>query len=469
MKSVDMKDPVLKRQLIFISHANPQDNDATIWLASKLSLEGYEVWSDLTKLFGGDLYWDNIEEAIRKYSCKFIVLVSANSQNAQGVLDEVQVAITTERNQSLPRFVIPIRLDNLPFEEFKANIIRKWAIDFSSNWVDGLSQLINLLNEDKIPKKTTISLENISNWYNKHLLASDNLQHTPELLCSNWLKIQSFPETIQFSRIPVQGNTATELVSGFFYPSFLFGQFIGSFASSTELQQSMPKWLILSKAFNVTIQDFLDGSVNQLPNITWRESHNYISNILKKAWDTKMEQKGLVPYVLSNQTIAWYFPTNFFKDTRIEFVDIDKSTHKKVLVGRSNRYDMFWHFGMSARPHLGRINRFTLRAHIIFTKDGNNPIANKDHMHTLRRGFCRNWWNETWRRLLLAYLKMISDDQNIVSLPVSPTTSIIVSTIPCEFFSEMSIPNFSTSFLESVEDDMDDYGYNEPENENETE
>ncbi len=49
------------RRLVFISHDNPKDNNATLWLASKLTCEGYQVWSDITQLFWGELFWDDIE------------------------------------------------------------------------------------------------------------------------------------------------------------------------------------------------------------------------------------------------------------------------------------------------------------------------------------------------------------------------------------------------------------------------
>ena len=37
-------------RIVFISHSNPEDNDFTTWLAARLALAGYEVWSDITKL-----------------------------------------------------------------------------------------------------------------------------------------------------------------------------------------------------------------------------------------------------------------------------------------------------------------------------------------------------------------------------------------------------------------------------------
>ena len=39
---------------IFLSHATPEDNDFTRWLAAKLTIAGYQVWSDLNNLKGGD-------------------------------------------------------------------------------------------------------------------------------------------------------------------------------------------------------------------------------------------------------------------------------------------------------------------------------------------------------------------------------------------------------------------------------
>ena len=77
------------RRLVFISHANPQDNVITLWLATRLASAGYEVWSDLTKLIGGELFWDDIAEAIRVHSAKqrrLWVLVSGSPLNYDGTL-----------------------------------------------------------------------------------------------------------------------------------------------------------------------------------------------------------------------------------------------------------------------------------------------------------------------------------------------------------------------------------------------
>ena len=45
------------RDILFVSHANPEDNEFSQWLSLQLAREGYPVWCDLTKLLGGEDFW----------------------------------------------------------------------------------------------------------------------------------------------------------------------------------------------------------------------------------------------------------------------------------------------------------------------------------------------------------------------------------------------------------------------------
>ena len=56
--------PPSSRRVLFISHANPQDNTFAAWLAAQLAIAGYEVWCDVTKLLGGEAWWSDIDQAI---------------------------------------------------------------------------------------------------------------------------------------------------------------------------------------------------------------------------------------------------------------------------------------------------------------------------------------------------------------------------------------------------------------------
>ena len=61
-----------ERHMLFLSHATPEDNAFARWLALQLANEGYPVWCDLTKLLGGEDFWKDIQEAIRKRSSRFL-------------------------------------------------------------------------------------------------------------------------------------------------------------------------------------------------------------------------------------------------------------------------------------------------------------------------------------------------------------------------------------------------------------
>jgi hypothetical protein len=47
------------RKTIFISHATPDDNDFTKWLALKLIGLGYDIWCDILFLDKGVDFWSN--------------------------------------------------------------------------------------------------------------------------------------------------------------------------------------------------------------------------------------------------------------------------------------------------------------------------------------------------------------------------------------------------------------------------
>ena len=122
--------PPGSRSLVFISHATPQDNDFTLWLGARLASAGYSVWSDVTKLIGGETHWDNIETAIRQHAVKVVSVCSTLSVTKKGFKDELSLALAVERQHDLADFVVPIRLDDLPYSAFPAEIIRRNGIDF---------------------------------------------------------------------------------------------------------------------------------------------------------------------------------------------------------------------------------------------------------------------------------------------------------------------------------------------------
>ena len=111
----DESENVLARRTVFISHAHPEDNEFTAWLGTRLIGAGYYVWSDLLRLIGGEPFWRDIGDAIKDHAAVVVLVLSRSSVLKPGVLDEIALAVATARKLQNPKFIIPVRLDDLPF------------------------------------------------------------------------------------------------------------------------------------------------------------------------------------------------------------------------------------------------------------------------------------------------------------------------------------------------------------------
>src|SRR6267378_4096390 len=143
------------RDILFLSHANPDDNEFTLWLALQLAKEGYPVWCDLTKLLGGEDFWIDIEKTIRERALKFIYVLSKTSNLKTGPLKELSVAENVARDHELNDFIIPLHIDTLAHREINIQLGRLNAITFDQGWAKGLTGLLDKLEKESIPKSAS--------------------------------------------------------------------------------------------------------------------------------------------------------------------------------------------------------------------------------------------------------------------------------------------------------------------------
>lgn len=182
----------LSKDLIFISHANPEDNDFAIWLASQLNNAGYNVWLDENKFKGGNSMWDIIQSTIRNKAIKFIAVISSHSSK-EGVKDEISYAVNIAKENNYNDFILPIRLQKV---EIPIELNRKMYLDFSDNWQKGLLQLIEFLEEHKVPRTQIVSKS--FDEFLKYKIVP--LENKIELVASNLFSIKKLPENIYFTK-----------------------------------------------------------------------------------------------------------------------------------------------------------------------------------------------------------------------------------------------------------------------------
>jgi hypothetical protein len=108
-----------RRDTIVLSHAY-EDNQFTCWLALQLARNGYHVWSDLTHLLGGEIFWNNIETLIRQGCVKFIYVLSRNSNRGEGrgFWKELDLADAQSKVNKISDFIIPVSIDDLPSNDY---------------------------------------------------------------------------------------------------------------------------------------------------------------------------------------------------------------------------------------------------------------------------------------------------------------------------------------------------------------
>lgn len=424
----------MTREAVFISHATPEDNEFVRWLGSKLELAGYKVWHDLARLKGGDYFWDKIEAAIRNESFRFVAVVSKVAVCKQGVKDEWAVAGTIERG--FPGFVVPVRIDGIPFSDVPISLHRKNLIDFTAGWHKGLAALVDTLEEAQVPKVSSRDPALTRHWLSELKDGAIVRTDATETLDSTWLRILSLPPAIETARILGKDREIKVTEENRKLPWFEHEDRIVGFAKGADLVSLMTKFVMLKAANAADTATFIiEGSTLGDKSVPWWEARKRVGNLVRQAWELAMEAKGFASvYQAGGKRI--FYATPELTSGRGKFVsyeDFDGTKRRKALTGKSERRGACWAYGVGMVPSFDDPWRIELRHAVIFTDDDGNPLEDALKAHRLRRGFCKSWWNEQWRTLMRAFLWIASDGKPELLLPVGSGRSITLCSTPIQF------------------------------------
>jgi len=452
-----------QKQAIFISHANPEDNEFTRWLGAKLTLAGYKVWYDLDRLRGGDVFWDKVEQAIREEAVRFVAVISRASHNKDGVRKEWNLASIIEKKT--PGFVVPIRIDDFKFDDVTILFSGKNIIDFHRNWFEGLTQLLDTLQDARIPCASLPDAAQASLWWKSGIITPIDFMAREERIESSWLpfKLPLAVETAtkRTSIDQIERTTKNQVI-----PWYEYGMSIVSFARREFLVDFFKDQVQLDPDRQVSTDGLLSGSVLLSERATINDARNVLSFLVSQAWDLAMEGSRLRKTHLARGQTVWFVPKGLRRGDFFEFSDENKKKHKKQLVGRSEKYKVNWHYGISAKPTLGKPIRLELTPHVLFTEDSGELVDPPSRAHRLRRGFCRNWWNARWRDFQRAFLAYLSQGNDWIRIPVGSDRYIEVAATPFIYSSPVSLSDSSNQVseekivvdqeVENFDDDVDE-------------
>lgn len=440
------------RNKIFISHAAPEDNDFTKWLALKLIGLGYEVWCDVLFLEKGSDFWSKIEKEIRENTFKFLIVSSSVANQREGVLKELAVAAKVKKKEQDDTFIIPLAIDEtLSYDDINIDIVRLNAIDFKNSWAKGLQDLLEAMEKQNVPKNAPDPTKS-NNLYQQIFLHNKGIVEKEEIYDSNWFSILSFPSELRFhdfEKLIPKGFDLRELT----FPAVRYKNYICTFAWEYDFMHQLPRTETYNSSQSIKIQtdEILSGKYDTefIGNF---ECQRLIVQILNKAFELRMKDKGVKEYPMSNRIGYWFEKGKLEKD----------KFNKVQLVGKQK--DKNWHFGISASGKLYPFPVLMVSSHIIFTTDGIAPIESKGIQHSARRRQGKNWWNDDWRNKLLSFVKYLSDDENSFYLEAGSEEKIYISNEPIKFIGKTSynIPDKNTledeaeiSDINSL-DDLDD-------------
>ena len=434
------------RNMIFVSHANPEDNLFTRWLALRLAREGYPVWSDLTKLLGGEDFWRDIEVAIRERTAKFLFVLSKTSNQKQGALMELTVARKVGRN--IQDFIIPLRIDDIRHDDINIELQRLNCIDFSKGWTTGYGSLLKKLQKDGIERDPRFTPDAVTKWWRGNYSVEEGVTTTPERCASNWFEFSKLPKTVWLHSIDPQDKfekAVEDEVLEFSVPTRPHGTCLFSFAKADELSAHLAEHgLEIVHSVELSVEDFSKDGMEH-PKIERRDARYILSGMFRDGFERFAISKGLLPYALSGGAKYYWFKQGLVENDKVFFTNPAGEKCWRAMVEYKSfsakegqtRYRN-WHFGIQARPFFWPFTGFAVKAHVAFTENG-VLYESKAKQHAARRSQCKSWYNDDWLDRILATMTFLAGENgNEIQIPLSGDQFLIAKRTPILFESPVS-------------------------------
>jgi hypothetical protein len=443
------------RGSLFISHA-VEDNDFAIWLGSRLSAAGYDVWADVMRLKGGDDWMRVLEDALRNKATKMLWVATQKGVEKQGVRNEIQMATDVGKKIGDPGFIIPLKLERceIPF----VAVHHQW-IDFERGWGAGLAELLeNLGSIEGLTKTAGLNADSMARWLTAQGSRNAVLKREPDVLVSNWLPVRLTPATVRYFCFFGAGaeDQASAAVAGYTYPAALHKSGFFAFGNADDFKET-PFGIAPTLVEEIPMDDFLaEGSPRH--GLQPREAKNMYSVLVREALERWLKKRGLLVFEFSARTRGYWAAKGLFKEKdRVSFDwkngwKGSRSLTGEVTRGRKKKKDPLsltdevpsqkkynWHYGVSVHVRVEQETQIQLTPRLIFTEDGIHLVDTARKMHALRRSIPRGWRNDRWRDLMLAFLYWLSEGEDTLDISVGTDRLIRIGAMPVTMQAPVSI------------------------------
>lgn len=388
----------------------------TLWLSSRLTLAGYSVWNDVERLDGGDPFWADIQHAIRSDTAKYLLIASRLSVTRNGVLRELTEADNVASKLKDPTFVIPLKIDDIPWDEMPIQANQSNGIDFSKDWGTGLGKLLATLEKDGISKKAgPTEIEKICSLYTR---AAAKVRNESSSALVNALRIRSLPDKMVYSFATLASEAdLRERKRQIEVACEQYGRLLISFANTGTMLASAPTELGLEHRFTLTTEEFLLGGAATGPQMIPGDARSRLTSIVRQAIEGHLTSIGLKRFNFG----TWYVPVNWLGKKNATYQRHDGTAAYRALTGKAKHHT--WHFGFSLKVFLGD-STVRLTPQVLFSADGGEPYPDQKQ---LRRRHCKLWWNDTWRDRLQALVsELFAGTGGLVNISAGGGAGVVV-------------------------------------------
>jgi len=410
---------------LFISYAY-EDLALAEWLTFKLTGVGYKVWCDRVKLFGGESFPNEIDDAIKNRAFRLLALLSRYSRHKPNPVKERTLALNIAREREID-FMIPLNLGLKP-TDLTWMVSDLTYIDFSQNWASGLSHLLKALDKAATPCPLSDGKLRVAN----SVIPKELTKGGTETIFSNIYRIVQIPAAVQTFVINSELRAEDWKVLRQEWPSYKIG-------SSTFIAFMTPSPDLCDR-FGLRFD--LKSDWRYRERICGVESSNIVSNLIRSSLVFQFLQKGLV----FNREYKWlHFPMGMLKRNRIT-VSIPGQKKTWVLAAgernhfspgkKKEKYQYHLSPAILIRQDLGDdfTVRLNIRVHI--GDSGGNTLPDLP-ARSRRKAVARDWWNREWLMRNLGVFQFLSDGEDEIVVGDIPNERLVISAYPTTYISEV--------------------------------
>jgi len=403
------------KDILFLSHANPEDNHFTEWLYAQLTLAGYKCWCDLESLHGGERdFSEVIQKIISEDACKFLLVFSLHTFTKDFVIDEFDFAKSFAKKNKIKDFIFPIRIADVDYDT-RIGLNRYNHFQFYPSWPEGLAKLLKRIHYDGIPKSTEKRTQILSSWATNKFALDSGITSVQRKYFSNWWQINSLPEFIYVYQYVNETQAEAIIQEETVYPKIRHGNCVVAFQRNiiTICTKHEDIEVHPSNVFKLSIPDILKESYVNEEFPTFDDAQNFLKRLLKKSLKDFLFRTGLSRHKMSGKQDCFFYKKHNQRAYKVKVVYPSGKTNRTLL---GKYLDNYWHFGISFKVLLEPFVCFSMKSHLIFTHDGFTKWDDDELMFKARRKKGRMMFNKEWRDFLMAILYSFRDEEGKILL-----------------------------------------------------